>query len=210
VVDVGRGHVFEISFHVLTKTLLQCKYLPMTVQKYQRGNIVRIAKTLTRSMAHFTADCEAIVVGSYADLCGGSNHEDVSYELYLIPKLHTSAWYHESQLTFVDAGSPGLIARYEAKRQHRDDLHGNMDWIISNWRSIRDGEIPSGTMSSLFEWAGITDPWGPRGEGITLYQNSMAACAVFDTPLLLGDKRRIRRRIKLLQRCFKRLRSRQS
>ena len=51
------------------------------MQKFHKGDWVRVAKDLGPSMRHFTANCEAIVIGSYADQYGGDCRED--YTLHL-------------------------------------------------------------------------------------------------------------------------------
>ena len=51
------------------------------MQKFKKGDMVRVAKDLGPYMSHFTGDCEAIVMGSYADLFGGDDRK--SYKLYL-------------------------------------------------------------------------------------------------------------------------------
>ena len=51
------------------------------MQKFKKGDYVRVAKDLGPSMGHFPADCDAIVIGSYKDQYGGSDTK--SYTLSL-------------------------------------------------------------------------------------------------------------------------------
>jgi len=39
-------------------------------QKYFRGHRIKIQNTMPSYMSHFECGCEAIVQGSYTDLCG--------------------------------------------------------------------------------------------------------------------------------------------
>lgn len=76
------------------------------IQKFQRGDRVRIAKDLGPDMAHFTSGVEATVVGSYRDeypqFSDPDDEEDgtSSYTLRL-PKEGEVSWYEEHQLTLI-------------------------------------------------------------------------------------------------------------
>lgn len=92
----------------------------MTPQKFRRGHRVRIGK-LPKFMQHFESDCEAIVVGSYADIHGGKNtgHE---YELLLLStRPKKVAWYPEGVLTLVRAKRENGERILEAYQQKDDD-----------------------------------------------------------------------------------------
>ena len=84
-------------------------------QKYFRGHRVKIAEDLGPSMAHFTGDCEAIVIGSYSDQFGGDN--DDSYSLLLLTEQQYSvSWYREHKLTLLSIdGDEGerLLQKYK-------------------------------------------------------------------------------------------------
>jgi len=76
------------------------------MQKFWRGVRVKIADKLHDSMSHFPSGMEAIVEGSYSDLCHGHNgYGDKQYSLVLLREgkpYNTSAWYDESQLTLIN------------------------------------------------------------------------------------------------------------
>lgn len=74
------------------------------MQKFKRGDLVRIAKDLGPSMSHFTADALAVVVGSYKDQYGGGREAEKSYTLHIQGRGPCS-WYHEHQLTLVKKGT---------------------------------------------------------------------------------------------------------
>lgn len=74
------------------------------MQKFFRGHRVKIAAELPSYMSHFDgAGCEAIVRGSYADLCG-SIEGDIDYSLLILgDKPASCAWYEEGLLTLVSS-----------------------------------------------------------------------------------------------------------
>lgn len=69
-------------------------------QKFQRYDLVHIAKDLGNSMSHFKSDVDAIVLYSYEQECGHKLAEGTTYALYIQEYGHT-AWYYENQLTLV-------------------------------------------------------------------------------------------------------------
>lgn len=78
------------------------------MQTFLRGHRVKVADDLGYSMSHFSgAGHEAIIEGSYGDLCGmygpRANHK---FSLVLLrdgAPFNKSAWYDESQLTLLSA-----------------------------------------------------------------------------------------------------------
>ncbi len=76
-------------------------------QKFKRGNLVHIAKDLGSRMSHFYNDVDAIIVGSYADLYGGSNTE--SYMVMFVETGGRGCWYEEHQLTLINEGGKHLF-----------------------------------------------------------------------------------------------------
>lgn len=96
----------------------------MKKQKFLRGQRVKITDKMPTYMRHFTCGCEAIVEGSYSDLCHSTREEEddeekIGYGLLLLTdKPHTSAWYEEDQLTLIcsnrDRGEV-LLQKYKFK-----------------------------------------------------------------------------------------------
>lgn len=85
----------------------------MTMQKYQKGDHVKVAKELGDSMSHFQSDCEAIVIGSYSDKYGGSNTS--SYTIRIKGGGEVS-WYYENQLELIEAGRLDLLEQWESEK----------------------------------------------------------------------------------------------
>ena len=151
---------------------------------FKKGDWVRVAKDLGPSMRHFTANVEAIVVGSYADQYGGSDRD--RYTLYLKGKGECS-WYDGQQLTLVEAGRLDKLQAWvdedEAERKQKSDL----DWVFAN--SERVLKEPHGaSVQALASCFGLTNLWGRHGEGITFYANVMGTLHLAKPFLVAGDK----------------------
>lgn len=89
------------------------------MQKYHKGDLVRIAKKLDQHMSLFEKDCLAIVMGSHANLClGGEDDEstDAYYELFLRKRGEIS-WYPERQLTLVASSRLDLLQQWKMELQ---------------------------------------------------------------------------------------------
>ena len=70
-------------------------------QKFRRGDLVHIAKDLGGSMSHFDSDIDAIILGSYADLCHGDASDIYQYSVLFLSG-NSASWYKEEQLTFIE------------------------------------------------------------------------------------------------------------
>jgi hypothetical protein len=91
----------------------------MAGQKLFRGQIVRIADIMPRHMAHFRAGCDAVIIGSYRDLCHGRDVK--SFTVRFLDNGHVSAWYGEDQLTPLDReGGEQLIQTLMDMEDKRD------------------------------------------------------------------------------------------
>ena len=78
-------------------------------QMFHAGDLVRVAKDLGPHMPHFRSDCDAVVVGSYADKYGSVPNRRQHRKQYTltIEGEGRSSWYHEEQLTLIqNAGKP--------------------------------------------------------------------------------------------------------
>lgn len=157
------------------------------MQKFKRGDVVRIADDLGPMMAHFEKGQTAIVMGSYDDQYGGGNSRD--YTLMLEDCSRVS-WYHEDQLTFI-RHDPEEIARRTKAREERQNQETNLGWIVSNWPKIRE-RTPGATLQHLADMAGLGDLWGSRGEGIDYFANALAVRELFDPVLSRGDEAEVR------------------
>jgi len=82
----------------------------MKKQKFFRGDLVQIADDLGASMRHFDSGCQAIVIGTYAELCHDDNNVD-DYQVYLLPNRGSCAWYHTHQLTLIEPNRYDLMPK---------------------------------------------------------------------------------------------------
>ena len=148
-------------------------------QKFQKGDLVHVSKDLGRSMAHFTADVDAIVIGSYKDQYGGSNSK--SYTLHLKCQGQTS-WYEESQLELIEANRLDLLDQWERERAADIKEKSNLDWIFKHGPDVASARYGA-SIAALGKHLGITDMWGARGEGITWHANAVQIM-IFAKPFL--------------------------
>ena len=73
-------------------------------QKFLIGECVHIDQDLGNHMSHFDNDIDAIVCGTYSQLCSGKDIS--SYQLLLLKNgkpYNKSSWYDEHQLTLVNS-----------------------------------------------------------------------------------------------------------
>jgi len=90
----------------------------MEKQKYVKGDLVKIAKNLGPCMKFFISDCEAIVIGSYADRVGGDHKKD-HYTLHI--KGHSQhSWYKEHQLTLIAHNQLELLKKWEEEEEKEE------------------------------------------------------------------------------------------
>lgn len=153
-------------------------------QKFHKGDWVRIAKDLGPMMKHFTADCEAIVIGSYNDQYGGGDTK--SYTLHIRGHGQT-AWYYEDQLTLIEAGRLDKLKEWRAERAAEINEKSDLDWIFAHGAEVL--KSPHGaSIEGLAECFGLTNLWGSQGEGIIYYENSLRTLALAEPYLKAGDK----------------------
>jgi len=71
-------------------------------QKFSKLSFVHVTENLPHQMSHFPSGFDAIIDGTYSQLCGGNNIDD--YCIYQIESdniVNHIAWYHEDQLTLL-------------------------------------------------------------------------------------------------------------
>lgn len=152
-------------------------------QKFHKGDWVRVSKDLGRSMSHFKADRDAIVIGSYADQYGGRNH--TSYTIHIEGRGETS-WYYESQLTLIEPGRIDKLEQWEVERDAKAKQRADLDWIFSNADEAMRGH--GATVEALGKCLGMDNLWGSRGEGFAYMTNAMRIMAVAEPFIRSGDK----------------------
>jgi hypothetical protein len=97
-------------------------------QKFFKGDLVRVGN-MPAHMAHFTGNCDAIVIGTYAERYGGGARESTRYILHILKRGEKGevSWYDEDQLTFIGADRFDLLPAgnvhrkvWEAKQQRME------------------------------------------------------------------------------------------
>lgn len=85
-------------------------------QKFNRGDVVHITADLPREMQHFRGDCDAIIMGSYRDLCRGHSdnrkREGMLYGVMYLDNGVECSWYEEQQLAFLRHSGAEEIERW--------------------------------------------------------------------------------------------------
>lgn len=154
------------------------------MQKFQKGDLVMIAKDLGGLMKRFTAGREAIVIGSYADQFGGDDTK--KYTLHLKGRGEVS-WYEEYQLTLLESGRLDKLKQWEDEKEAERKQKSDLDWIFSHGQEVL--EHPHGaSIQALANCFGLTNLWGSRGEGFVYYENTMLTLAAAEDYLKAGDK----------------------
>ena len=153
-------------------------------QKFRKGDLVRIAKDLGASMSRFPSDCEAIVLGSYADQFGGNDTQ--SYTLFLKGRNEVS-WYYESQLTWLEEGRMDLLEQWGAEIKAEIKIKADLDWIFAHGQEVISNPHDA-SVSKLANCLGLPNLWGESGEGFTYYRNSMFVQTLAMPFLESGDK----------------------
>ncbi len=157
------------------------------MQKFHKGDLVRVAKDLGPTMSHFKRDCDAIVLGSYTDEYGrGMERHDHTYSIF-IKNRGGHSWYDEDQLTLVQASRLDLLAEWEAEVTARRTQAGDLDWIFSHGQELID-ICPPDTAQALATCLGLGDLCGSHGEYIVFFTNALAVLQEAKPFLATGDK----------------------
>lgn len=153
-------------------------------QQFQVGDLVHVAKDLGPSMSHFTADVDAIVIGSYADQYGGTNTD--SYTLHLKGRGQSS-WYYGKQLTLIEKNRAELLELWEKEAEEQRQVEDDLYWIFSHGEEVLKS-ASGATVAALAKCFGLTDLWGARGEGITYYARSLWTLQLAEPYLRARDR----------------------
>ena len=153
-------------------------------QKFQKGDLVHVAKDLGQSMSHFTNDIDAIVIGSYNDQYGGG--DTTSYTLHLKGSGQCS-WYYEDQLELIERNRCDLLDAWEAEKEAERKQKSDIDWIFEHGPEVLKS-AHGATIETLGRGVGITNLWGSHGEGLAYYENAMTIMAVAGPFLEKKDK----------------------
>jgi hypothetical protein len=154
------------------------------MQKFKKGDLVRVAKSLGECMSHFTADCDAIVIGSYKDQYGGTNTK--SYTIHIKGYGQTS-WYYEHQLSLIEANRIDILEQWEKEETEIAKQKSDLDWVFKNGPEVLENTSGS-SISALAECIGLTNLWGSHGEGFVYYQNAFFVLSLASKFLETSDK----------------------
>ncbi len=82
-------------------------------KKLWMGDLVYIAESLGRSMAHFPCDRRAVVIGSHSDMyTSKATGVGKEYSLFVEGEGRTS-WYHLHQLTLLEHNRGDLCQKWQ-------------------------------------------------------------------------------------------------
>ena len=157
---------------------------PRDMQKFHRGDWVKIADDLGSTMRHFKAGCEAIVIGSYKDQYGGNDSE--SYTLHIRDSGKVS-WYYGSQLTLIESARHDLLAEWERELNEKNKQESDLDWIFANGTQVLKS-CSGSTVAALAQQLGVTNMWGAHGEGLAYHENARRVLYLAAPFLKTGDK----------------------
>ena len=153
-------------------------------QKFQKGDFVRVAKDLGPAMSHFTSDCDAIVLGSYADQYGGKNITSFTIHIKAEGRV---AWYEEHQLTLIEPNRIDMLEIWEREAKEEERMKSDLDWIFENGQNVLK-EPHGATLIELGRHLGCPNLWGNSGEGFVYARNAIAILRVAEPFLIAGDK----------------------
>ena len=154
------------------------------MQKFHHGDWVHVAKDLGKAMSHFASDCEAIVIGSYADKYGGSDRD--SFTLHIKGEGECS-WYYGSQLEIIEKGRLDKLKEWKKEEEDKRKQESDLDWIFLNSDKVL-ARASGHSIQALAEVIGVKDLWGNNGEGITYFFNSMIVLRMAEPYLKQRDK----------------------
>jgi hypothetical protein len=158
-------------------------------QKFNKGDLVRVADDLGPSMRHFTASIDAIVIGSYFDQYGGADDHDrvnESYTLYLKGRGEVS-WYHENQLTLIARKQNDTLDLWRRKSAEECSQKSDLDWIFANGPDVLKA-THGASIQALASCFGLDNLWGSHGEGFVYYANASHTMQMAEPYLLAKDK----------------------
>lgn len=99
-------------------------------QKFFKGDLVQVGE-MPESMSHFSGNCQAIVMGTYAEQYGGSQRSEHHYTLFILKKEGASSWYNENQLTLIEPDRFDLLPEnhYSRKVWEAKQLRDKKEWV---------------------------------------------------------------------------------
>ncbi len=157
------------------------------MQKFHKGDLVRVAKDQGPGRQAFQGDCEAIVIGSYSDEHGRSmEHHDHKYTIF-IQNTGTVSWYGEEHLSLIKGGCLDLLAQWQDDVVATREQEADLDWIFAQGPQILSrcsGATARGLAACLTE----KSLWGSHGESLAFQQNALAVLTMAKPFLEKRDK----------------------
>lgn len=154
------------------------------MQKFNKGDKVKVDEDLGTSMSHFQSGMEAIIIGSYADKFGGNDTS--SYTIYIKGQGEVS-WYYENQLQLIEKDCYEELDEWKNYLKNKKAIESDIDWIFKNGPAV--SVEPGGySIQTLFNCICNGSLWGSRGEGVDYYANSQTIMFLAKPFLENGDK----------------------
>jgi len=155
------------------------------MQKFQRGDLVKIVDKLPEYMSHFISGADAIVMYSYADKYGGT---DAPEYCLLIKNKGQCSWYDEENLILIEKGRTDLIDVWKAEIEARIAEQSDLDWIFEHSEELLNKSFPGASIAALGKCLGMDNLWGEQGEGYIWYQNAIRIGELVKPFLVEKDK----------------------
>lgn len=150
-------------------------------------DLVHINAEMPEAMSHFDKDKDAIITKYSHNSCQVGNEWEHSYSLFIKGRGGVS-WYHNFNLQLVEKNREDLLITWQEELKKENELHSDLEWIFNNGKRVLEG-CPGPTASALGKCVGIDNMWGSRGEGVTLYANTIAVLNMAKVYLEKGDKK---------------------
>ena len=139
------------------------------MQKFKKYDWIKVAKELDDSMNHFEKDCEAIVIGSYADQYGGENYSDFT----IFIKGHGEvSWYNDYDLELIETNREDKLIEWQEHIRIEKEKKSDLDWIFNNGPEFLKKPVNC-SIQELANCFGCDDLWGNQGEGYIWYMNAL-------------------------------------
>ena len=108
-------------------------------QKFFLGDRVYINK-LSPMQRHFSQECEAIVMYSYAESYGYGNEDQLG--LYILPNRGESSWYYANDLTLIEPDRLDLLPKSHIARKNFDAKQArDRDLVVWLNQGAREKEL---------------------------------------------------------------------
>lgn len=131
-----------------------------------------------------SAGTEAVLIGSYADLYWGNNHDCHSAQ---IKGGGTMAWLYDSELELIERDRPDLKEQWARETADDCERQSKLDWIFENGPDVAARKCRGAAIAALGKCMGIDNMW-PSGEGIEWAMNEQYILACAAPWLMAKDK----------------------